>query len=104
MNWFVIFLHLIGIIAVNVLPWIVASPKVLLAILFILVTASAQWHIIDQCIFSKLENGSQHSIFVLWLQRLSGWSYETLGKLWVFFLNYVPTVVCLARLWILLLP
>jgi hypothetical protein len=85
----------------NVLPYVTWNPKMLALTLFVLVSASAQWHIINQCIFSKYENGSDKSIFVLWLQDLTGLSYKAIGDLWVFFLNYVPSVVCIVKLFML---
>lgn len=100
-NWLVIGAHLVAIIAVNVIPYVSWDARILSITLFVLVSASAQWHILDQCVFSKLENGSEKSIFVVWLQHLTGLDYKTLGKWWVFLLNYVPSVACILKLYVL---
>lgn len=101
MNWFVIIIHLLGIIVVTLLPIFTWNPTALFVILLILITTSMQWLILKQCIFSPFENGRKESVFVIWLQNMTNLSYDVVGKFWVFFLNYLPALLCSIKLYMI---
>jgi hypothetical protein len=99
----VIIIHVFLILAVAILPFITWNKKLLLWLLFIHFTVSMQWHVLGGCILSPLESGTsaKESILVDKIAAYFGTTYEVIGKMWVVFQNYIPSLVCWMKLYLL---
>jgi len=97
--------HVSLILVVTLLPFCTWDWRLLLMLLLIKVTSSAQWHVLGGCIMSRFEKehgAPERSIIVEYMAGEMGVSYDTGGKLWVVFQNYVPSLVCLFKLYLLM--
>lgn len=98
----VIVVHVALVTITNILPYVCWSPPVLATVLFLHVTTSAQWHVLRRCVLSRLESGDTHSnrsVIVSWLADTIRTDYTKAANAWVLLLNYLPSVVCIVKLY-----
>lgn len=96
--------HIALIVWCMIMSFVSWNYKVLVAIIFILYTISTQWNIFGRCVLNKLEKEDQSDDINIVIKQMSAWTglpVSFVEKLWPLPTNYVPAMLCLAKLAIL---
>jgi hypothetical protein len=94
-------LHIIAIVFflyIAVTSW---NKKTLILWLLVCLSILVQWQLFNRCILNYFENSdnSGDSPIAVWLGNMIGLSYDTIGKLWVLLVIYIPALFVLWKLY-----
>ena len=105
MDYIILIIHLIALLYIVIIPFITNNFTILTICLIIHITISMQWHIFGQCILTKLENQNDNTdnAFTIFLVNATNnkYSYEFIDKCWVIFCNYIPSMICIIKMWLI---